>query len=83
MEEGLYKMKSIVYYCGPDFDPTCGTHLTAEAWLILKIRNAKDMKYEIDTTTPFDSIRSNRIQVAIEKWQEQLDEINGISQEIE
>lgn len=76
-------MKSIEYYCGSDFDPSCGQELDVPTWLQRKIRYAKDTKYDIDTTTPFDSIRSNRIQVAIDKWQEQYDEIFGKSKEVE
>ena len=76
-------MKSIVYYCGTDFDPSLGRTLTAEQWLRLKIYYAKITKNIIDTTTPLDSIRSNAISVAIEKWNEMLDEINGLYKDIE
>lgn len=68
-------MKSIEYYCGKEFDPTCGKTLTADVWLLSKIEAAKRTKYLVNVTTPFDSIRSNRITSAIEDWTKQYNEI--------
>jgi len=75
-------MKSIIYYCGEAFDPSCGLELTAVQWLSRKLLHAKETKLKVDNTVPFDPLRSNRIAEAIEDWQTQLFEIYGSSEEV-
>lgn len=78
-------MKSIVYYCDVDFDPSCGRELTAEQWLHRKIIHATELHHKLahQSYLDRDDLRIKRIDIAIEKWREQLDEINGKGKDIE
>lgn len=68
-------MRSVEYYCGPEFDPRIGQELSAAQYYMRKIHAAKKTKIIVDLTMPLDGIRSNRIAEAIEDWQAQYNEI--------
>lgn len=78
-------MKSIVYYCGENFDPSCGQELSAVQWLQRKILHARELHHylaHLDYQYRNDK-RINDISKAIKDWETQLDEIFGHSREIE
>jgi hypothetical protein len=78
-------MKSIVYYCGEDFEASCGRELSAEQWLHRKIIHATELHHQLAHVDYLDrdDLRISRIGKAIQLWRDMIDEINGKHKEIE
>lgn len=78
-------MKSIIYYCGPDFDPRCGQELSVPEWLKRKIHASQELHHylaHLDYQHRNDK-RINDIAKAIKDWETQYSEIFGLSKDIE
>ena len=78
-------MRSIEYYCGKEFDSSCGRELSAEQWLHRKIIHATELHHQLAHVDYLDrdDLRISRIGKAIQLWRDMIDEINGKSKEIE
>ena len=78
-------MKSIVYYCGENFDPTCGQELTAPQWLQRKILASQELHHYLAYLDYQyrNEKRINDIAEAIKDWEIQYSEIFGLSKDIE
>ena len=78
-------MRRTEYYLGHHFDPRDAQELTAPQYLIRKIRAGEHMVADLMFVHYMDRdmVRINRIVKAMKQWRLQLDEIYGITGDVE